>query len=39
HSGSFWFIYWILPYVRAVIGYKNLAASPTFVEETVSSEQ
>ncbi|MBV6624855.1 MAG: glycosyltransferase family 2 protein [Rivularia sp. (in: Bacteria)] len=33
HSGFFWFIYWILPYLRAVIGYKNLAASPTFVEE------
>ncbi len=33
HSGFFWFIYWILPYVRAVIGYKNLAESPTFAEE------
>ncbi len=33
HSGFFWFVYWILPYVRAVIGYKNLAASPTFAEE------
>lgn len=33
HSGSFWFIYWLLPYIRAIIGYKNLAASPTFTEE------
>ncbi len=33
HSGLFWFIYWILPYVRAVIGYRSLATSPTFAEE------
>ena len=33
HSGPFWFIYWLLPYIRAIIGYKNLAASPTFAEE------
>lgn len=32
HSGIFWFIYWILPYIRAVVGYKNLASSPTFAE-------
>lgn len=32
HSGAFWFIYWSLPYIRAIIGYKNLAASPTFTE-------
>ncbi|MBE9212802.1 glycosyltransferase family 2 protein [Plectonema cf. radiosum LEGE 06105] len=32
HSGRFWLIYWLLPYIRAVIGYKNLAASPTFTE-------
>jgi GT2 family glycosyltransferase len=33
HSGPFWFIYWLLPYVRAVIGYRNLSASPTFGED------
>ncbi len=33
HSGPFWLIYWLLPYIRAIIGYKNLAASPTFAEE------
>ncbi|MGD1913920.1 MAG: hypothetical protein ACFB2X_24695 [Rivularia sp. (in: cyanobacteria)] len=33
HSGPFWLIYWALPYIRAIIGYKNLAASPTFAEE------
>jgi GT2 family glycosyltransferase len=34
HSGAFWFIYILLPYVRAVIGYKDLAASPSFTAET-----
>ena len=34
HSGSFWFFYWILPYVRAVIGYRDLSASPTFGEDS-----
>jgi GT2 family glycosyltransferase len=33
HSGFFWIIYWCLPYLRAIVGYKNLAASPTFAEE------
>jgi GT2 family glycosyltransferase len=33
HSGSFGFMYFLLPYVRAVVGYRNLAASPTFTEE------
>ncbi|MBD0261869.1 MAG: glycosyltransferase family 2 protein [Tolypothrix sp. Co-bin9] len=33
HSGAFWLIYWFLPYLRAIIGYKNLAASPTFAED------
>lgn len=33
HSGPFWLIYWLLPYIRAIIGYKNLTASPTFAEE------
>jgi GT2 family glycosyltransferase len=32
HSGPFWLLYWLLPYIRAIIGYKNLAASPTFSE-------
>ena len=30
HSGRFWFIYWTFPYIRALIGYKNLNYSPTF---------
>ena len=33
HSGPFWLIYWFLPYFRALIGYKNLANSPTFAED------
>ncbi|MGF1539612.1 MAG: glycosyltransferase family 2 protein [Pleurocapsa sp.] len=34
HSGFFWFFYLPLPYLRAVIGYKSLNASPTFCEDT-----
>ncbi|MEM7556172.1 MAG: glycosyltransferase family 2 protein [Cyanobacteria bacterium P01_A01_bin.84] len=30
HSGSFWFIYWFMPYLRSVIGYKDLSKSPSF---------
>ncbi|MBW4502129.1 MAG: glycosyltransferase family 2 protein [Scytonema hyalinum WJT4-NPBG1] len=37
HSGPFWIIYWCLPYIRAIIGYKNLAASPTFAEDIPQS--
>ena len=33
HSGKFWFIYWTFPYIRALIGYRNLANSPTFKQE------
>ncbi len=33
HSGAFWVFYWFLPYLRAIIGYKNIAVSPTFTEE------
>ena len=33
HAGPVWFIYWPLPYIRAVIGYRNLANSPTFAEK------
>ncbi|WP_414755091.1 glycosyltransferase family 2 protein [Anabaena sp. CCY 9910] len=33
HSGPFWVFYWFLPYIRAIIGYKNLATSPTFSED------
>lgn len=33
HSGHLWFIYWTFPYLRAVIGYKSLKASPTFCED------
>jgi GT2 family glycosyltransferase len=35
HSGFLWFIYWFLPYIRAVIGYKDLNTSPTFAEDTL----
>ena len=27
HSGVFWFIYWFFPYLRAIIGYRNLSVS------------
>ena len=27
HSGQFWFIFWTFPYLRALIGYRNLSAS------------
>lgn len=27
HSGSFWFIFWTFPYLRALVGYKNLKVS------------
>jgi GT2 family glycosyltransferase len=36
HSGSLWFLYWFLPYIRAIIGYKDLSNSPTFCEDTES---
>jgi GT2 family glycosyltransferase len=39
HSGFLWFIYWFLPYIRAVIGYKDLNTSPTFAEDTLINKQ
>lgn len=33
HGGYLWFIYWFFPYIRALIGYKNLDYSPTFKQE------
>lgn len=33
HSGPFWFIHWIRPYLRAVIGYRNLNVSSGFGKE------
>ncbi|MTJ14892.1 glycosyltransferase family 2 protein [Anabaena sp. UHCC 0187] len=33
HSGPFWYLYWFLPYIRAIIGYKNLQASATFSDD------
>lgn len=33
HSGPFWFIYVLLPYIRAVIGYRNIEDSPSFCED------
>ncbi len=38
HSGSFWFFYWFLPYVRAVIGYRDLKSSPTFSDDIQSNK-
>lgn len=32
HSGPFWFFYWVLPYLRAVFGYRDMSTSPTFCE-------
>ncbi|MFM2315662.1 MAG: hypothetical protein RLZZ04_4940, partial [Cyanobacteriota bacterium] len=43
HAGFFWFLFWCLPYIRAVIGYKDLSVSPTFAAdaptENTSDEQ
>ena len=33
YSGKFWFIYWTLPYLRAIIGYRNLNKSASFIEK------
>lgn len=33
HSGLFWIFYWFLPYIRAILGYRTLATSPTFAED------
>ncbi|NJK57590.1 MAG: glycosyltransferase family 2 protein [Pleurocapsa sp. SU_5_0] len=33
HSGKLWFLYWTFPYIRALIGYKNLNYSPTFKQK------
>ena len=33
HKGPLWFIQWTFPYLRAVIGYKDFSASPTFCED------
>ena len=33
HSGNFWFLYWPFPYIRALVGYRNLNYSPTFKQE------
>jgi GT2 family glycosyltransferase len=32
HSGPFWMAFWFLPYIRAVVGYRDLEASPTFTD-------
>jgi len=39
HSGFWWFLHWCLPYIRAVIGYKDLKMSPTFSEDTTESHK
>ena len=33
HSGSLWYIHWLRPYLRTVVGYKNLSISSTFHEK------
>jgi GT2 family glycosyltransferase len=33
HAGPLWFLRWPLPYIRAVIGYRDLKNSPTFYAE------
>ncbi|MEM8677102.1 MAG: glycosyltransferase family 2 protein [Cyanobacteria bacterium P01_G01_bin.67] len=33
HSGFWWFLFWFLPYIRAIVGYKDLSTSPTFSED------
>jgi GT2 family glycosyltransferase len=35
HSGIFWFLFWFLPYIRSVIGYRDLAMSPTFADADI----
>jgi GT2 family glycosyltransferase len=37
HSGPFWLLYWFLPYIRAIIGYRNIEASPTFCADDPTS--
>ena len=38
HFGFWWFFYWNLPYIRAIIGYKNLKMSPTFSDNIESNK-
>ncbi|MEN9521435.1 MAG: hypothetical protein RLZZ381_4023 [Cyanobacteriota bacterium] len=38
HSGFFWFFFWCLPYIRAIIGYKDLDASPSFAADVIPDE-
>ena len=33
HKGVFWMFHWLLPYIRAAIGYKNLNFSSAFKSE------
>ena len=39
HSGPFWFAYWFLPYIRAIIGYQNLDDSPKFAKRSGTKPQ
>jgi len=39
HFGLLWFFYWVLPYIRAVIGYRDLSTSPTFCDEVEQPEK
>jgi hypothetical protein len=38
HSGFFWFFFWCLPYIRAIIGYKDLDVSPSFAADVIPDE-
>lgn len=38
HFGFWWFLHWCLPYIRAVIGYKDLNSSPTFTKDAQLQE-
>lgn len=33
HSGFFWYIHWLFPYLRAAIGYRNLSVSVSFKQD------
>lgn len=39
HFGLLWFFYWLLPYIRAVIGYRDLSTSPTFCQDAEQPEK
>jgi GT2 family glycosyltransferase len=38
HSGPFWMVFWFLPYIRAIISYQDLEASPSFTASTTQKK-